>query len=177
MYHSVGGILATGAILSVGGSVMIRESFSASQFWKDVVRWDCTLFQYIGELCRYLLHQESDPREMEHRIRMCCGNGLRPDIWNDFQSRFRIPQILEFYAATEGNVSLFNIEGKPGAIGRIPSYLAHRFSATLVQFDFETGEPIRNERGFCVRCGPNEAGQAIGELLKDRSNIGSRFEG
>jgi len=177
MYHSVGGVLATGAVLTTGGSIVIREGFSASQFWNDIIRWDCTLFQYIGELCRYLLHTESRPVETEHRIRMCCGNGLRPDIWDDFKIRFRIPQILEFYAATEGNVSLFNIEGKTGAIGRIPSYLAHRFSATLVQFDIETNEPVRNERGFCIRCAPNEVGEAIGQLLMDPSNVGSRFEG
>ena len=177
MYHSTGGVLATGAVLIAGGSVVIRENFSASQFWNDVIRWDCTLFQYIGELCRYLLHTESHPLETQHRIRTCCGNGLGPDIWNDFKTRFNIPQILEFYASTEGNVSIFNIEGKPGAIGRIPSYLAHRFPATLVRFDILTGEPVRNEQGFCIRCGPNEAGEAIGQLLDDPSNINSRFEG
>jgi fatty-acyl-CoA synthase len=135
------------------------------------------LFQYIGELCRYLLDTEFHPLETAHRIRMCCGAGLRPDIWNDFKTRFRIPQILEFYAATEGNVSMFNIEGKPGAIGRIPSYLAHRFPATLVRFDVDTEEPIRNERGFCMQCARNEVGEAIGQLLDRPSNAGSRFEG
>jgi fatty-acyl-CoA synthase len=177
MYHSVGGVLATGAVLTAGGSVVIRENFSASRFWNEVVRWDCTLFQYIGELCRYLLHTEPNPLETGHRIRMCCGNGLKPDIWSDFKSRFRIPQILEFYAATEGNVSLFNVEGKPGAVGRIPSYLTHRFSATLVKFDIETDEPVRDQQGFCLRCAPNEVGEAIGRLLVDPSNVGSRFEG
>jgi fatty-acyl-CoA synthase len=177
MYHSVGGVLATGAVLVGRGSVVIRENFSAREFWSDIIRWDCTLFQYIGELCRYLLHSGLPRHETEHRIRLCCGNGLRPDVWNDFKIRFRIPQILEFYAATEGNVSLFNVEGKPGAIGRIPSYLAHRFPATLVRFDVEKDEPVRNEQGLCIRCAPNEVGEAIGQLLKDSSNVGGRFEG
>jgi fatty-acyl-CoA synthase len=177
MYHSVGGVLATGAVLVGGGSVVIRENFSAREFWNDVIRWDCTLFQYIGELCRYLLHTAPSPHETEHRLRMCCGNGLRPDVWNDFKVRFRIPRIFEFYAATEGNVSFFNIEGEPGAIGRIPSFLAHRFPSTLVAFDVEKGEPVRNDQGFCVRCAPNEVGEAIGRLLKDTSNVGGRFEG
>ena len=177
MYHSVGGVLATGAVLVGGGSVVIREAFSASQFWRDVVRWDCTLFQYIGELCRYLLHSEPHLHEQDHRIRMCCGNGLRPDVWNGFQERFRIPRILEFYAATEGNVSLVNVEGRPGAIGRVPPFLAHRFPAALVQFDAGAGAPVRDPRGFCVRCAPNEVGEAIGRILKDSSNVGSRFEG
>ena len=177
MYHSVGGVLATGAVLVGGGSVVIRERFSAHQFWTDVLRWDCTLFQYIGELCRYLLHTEPSPEETAHRIRVCCGNGLRPDVWRDFQSRFRIPQILEFYAATEGNVSLFNVEGKPGAVGRIPSFLAHRFPAALVKFDVAKNAPARDDEGFCVRCVPDEVGEAIGKILPDPSNLGSRFEG
>ena len=177
MYHSVGGIVATGAVLVAGGSVVIRENFSASEFWKEVVGWNCTLFQYIGELCRYLLSTAQNPLETQHQIRMCCGNGLRPDIWGSFKKRFRIPRILEFYAATEGNVSLFNVEGKPGAVGRIPSYLEHRFPATLVRFDVEREEPIRNEQGFCIRTIPNETGEAIGRISDDVSNPGNWFEG
>jgi fatty-acyl-CoA synthase len=177
MYHSVGGVLATGAVLVGGGSVVIRDTFSARHFWRDIVRWDCTLFQYIGELCRYLLHTAPHPQETDHRIRMCCGNGLRPDVWNAFQDRFRIPQILEFYAATEGNVSLVNVEGRPGAIGRIPKFLAHRFPAALVHYDVDADAPVRDARGFCVRCAPNEVGEAIGPVRTDRSNVGGRFEG
>jgi fatty-acyl-CoA synthase len=177
MYHSVGGVVASGALLVAGGSVAVRSSFSASQFWNDIIRYECTLFQYIGELCRYLLNTAKNPLETQHRIRMCCGNGLRPDIWKNFKSRFRIPKILEFYAATEGNVSLFNVEGKPGAVGRIPSYLAHRFPATLIRFDIEKEEVVRNEEGFCVRTVPNETGEAIGRIFGDSSNPGNRFEG
>jgi fatty-acyl-CoA synthase len=141
------------------------------------VRWDCTIFQYIGELCRYLLRTTRQPFETEHRLRMCCGNGLRSDVWTEFQNRFRVPQILEFYAATEGNVSLFNVEGKAGAIGRIPPFLTHRFPATIIKFDVESGAPIRDEHGRCVRCAPNEIGETIGPLFRDTSNVGTWFEG
>jgi fatty-acyl-CoA synthase len=177
MYHSVGGVLAPGAILAAGGSLVIREKFSASSFWNDVSRWDCTLFQYIGELCRYLLHAAPSTNENRHRIRMACGNGLAPEVWDGFKERFCIPQIFEFYAATEGGVSLFNIEGKRGAIGHVPGYLAHRFSPALVVFEVDKGEPVRNAQGFCIRCSPNEPGEAIGKVVDDPSNIGSRFEG
>jgi fatty-acyl-CoA synthase len=177
MYHSIGGVVATGAVLLNGGSVVIRDRFSASEFWDDVIRFDCTLFQYIGELCRYLVHTKPHPREREHRLRMCCGNGLRPDVWNEFKERFQIPRILEFYAATEGNVTMFNVEGKPGAIGRIPSFLAHRSPTALVKFDVETGELVRNERGFCIRCRPNEVGEAVGKIIDAGSGLGGRFEG
>ncbi|HEX3437949.1 MAG TPA: long-chain-acyl-CoA synthetase [Pseudacidobacterium sp.] len=177
MYHSVGGVQVPGAVLVAGGSVVIREKFSASQFWNDICRWDCTIFQYIGELCRYLLHTAPSLNEFEHRIRLACGNGLAPDVWDVFKERFRIPHILEFYAATEGGVSLFNVEEKRGAIGHIPAYLVHRFSPALVRFDVEKSEPLRNDRGFCIRCEANEAGEAIAKVIDDPSTVGSRFEG
>jgi fatty-acyl-CoA synthase len=177
MYHSVGGVVALGSVLVNGGSAVIRERFSATRFWDDIVRFDCTLFQYIGELCRYLLYSAPHPRQRDHKIRACCGNGLRPDVWNDFKNRFRIPQILEFYAATDGNVSIYNVEGKLGAIGRIPPFLAHRFPIALVKFDFKKGIPIRDERGFFVRCTTNEVGEAISKVVNDLPEFGSRFEG
>jgi fatty-acyl-CoA synthase len=177
MYHSVGGVQATGAVLVAGGTVVIREKFSASEFWEDILRWDCTLFQYIGELCRYLCHTPSSPLETRHRIRLACGNGMAPDVWDAFAGRFRIPQVLEFYASTEGNISLFNVPGKTGSIGHIPGYLAHRFAPALVQFDVERGEPIRNEEGFCIPCAPNEVGEALGKVIDDPTSVGRRYDG
>lgn len=176
LFHSVGGVVAPCSMLAAGGSVVIAEKFSASHFWPDVVRHECTLFQYIGELCRYLLKAPPSEYENRHRLRLVCGNGLRGDIWQDFQDRFAIPRILEFYAATEGNFSLFNVEGEPGAIGRIPPLLAHRFPANLVKLDPDSGVPLRNEEGFCIACARGEAGEAIGRI-GTADEGGGRFEG
>jgi fatty-acyl-CoA synthase len=177
LYHSVGGVVATGAVLVRGGAVVIREKFSAREFWDDVVNWDCTLFQYIGELCRYLANAPEQPREKQHRLRLCCGNGLRADVWQKFQDRFAIPKILEFYAATEGNVSLYNVEGKVGAIGRVPAFLAHRFPLALVKSDAATRQPIRDESGLCMRCATDEAGEAIGRIHDGAAHAAAEFEG
>ena len=177
LYHPAGGLLATGALLVRGASVVIREKFSAREFWDDIVRWDCTCFQYIGELCRYLLNSPPNPNERAHHLRFACGNGLRGDVWPQFKERFQIPQIIEFYAATEGNVSLFNFDGKEGAIGRLPWWLAARFPTKIVRFDVERQEPLRDERGFCIECGVDEPGEVIGKIMKDASKPGQRFEG
>jgi fatty-acyl-CoA synthase len=178
LYHSVGGIVATGAILVAGGTVVLRERFSASEFWKDVVEERCTLFQYIGELCRYLLACAPQTWETQHSLRLCCGNGLRADVWEAFRDRFRIPQILEYYAATEGSFSLYNCEGRPGAIGRIPPFLSHRMPVALVRYDPTTELPLRDESGLCVHCTTNEVGEAIGQISAASGKTGGgRFEG
>ncbi len=177
LYHSVGGVVATGATLVSGGAVVIRARFSASDFWRDVRDERCTLFQYIGELCRYLVNAPHQEIETAHELRIACGNGLRPEVWEPFQNRFKIPRILEYYASTEGNFSLYNCEGRPGAIGKIPSFLAHRLPVALLRFDVESGEPRRNADGFCERCQPNEVGEAVGLIPTAGKELAGRFEG
>ncbi len=177
MYHSIGGVVAIGSILSRGGCVVIRERFSAHRFWEDIVESECTIFQYIGELCRYLNNSPVQDFETKHRLRLCCGNGLRPEVWTAFRDRFAIPDILEFYAATEGNVSLYNCEAKPGAIGRLPAFLKHRFPVELIRIDGATGEPVRDVNGFCVRCSPDEPGEALGLIDRSKSSSSRRFDG
>jgi len=177
LYHSVGGVVATFATLVSGGAVVIRQRFSASDFWRDVRDERCTLFQYIGELCRYLVNTPYQPVEIEHSLRMACGNGLRPEVWQPFKTRFRIPRILEYYASTEGNFSLYNCEGQPGAIGRIPAFLSSRLPVALLRFDLETSEPRRNSQGLCERCPPNEIGEAVGLMPQADGQRAGRFEG
>ncbi|MGY4237690.1 fatty-acyl-CoA synthase [Bradyrhizobium sp. USDA 4449] len=176
LHHSVGGVAAPCSMLCAGGSVVIAEKFSASSFWDDIERFDCTIFQYIGELCRYLLKAPASERDPRHGLRLAVGNGLRGDIWEVFASRFAIPQILEFYAATEGNFSLFNVEGKPGAIGRIPPVLAHRFPAAIVKVDADSGNPLRSDAGLCIACAPGETGEAVGHI-GSAGRDGVPFEG
>ena len=166
LYHSTGGLCAVGAALLRGATLVLREKFSVSHFWDDVSDHGCTIFVYIGELCRYLLNAPAHPKERAHNLRLAFGNGLRPEVWTDFQQRFGIGDILEFYGSTEGNVSMFNFDAKPGAIGRVPSYLRGNFSVRLVKFDIEAELPVRNAEGLCVETETGEAGEAVG-LIKD----------
>ena len=174
MHHSVGGVVAVGAPLVRGGSVVIAPRFSSRNFWSDIARWDCTAFQYIGELCRYLLAAPVGPADKSHGARMAIGNGLSSEVWQPFLDRFGPLRILEFYASTEGNVWLYNVEGKIGSIGRIPPFVALRDTMTLARFDHDLQEPSRGADGFCERCADNEIGEALGRI---DGSFGARFEG
>ncbi|HWY15528.1 MAG TPA: long-chain-acyl-CoA synthetase [Rhizomicrobium sp.] len=174
LYHSAGGICAIGVALTCGGSVVLRRKFSVHEFWDDCVRYRPTFFQYIGELCRYLLNAPASPHERDHHLRAIIGNGLRPEIWKPFQMRFAIPKIIEFYGATEGNVSMLNYDGKIGAVGRIPDYMRGYFAIRIIRFDIETEIPVRNPEGFCIECATGETGEAIGRIVDEP---GKGFEG
>ena len=177
MYHSVGGVLGPGVALMNGGACVIREKFSAREFWPEIVRHGCTGFCYIGELCRYLINTPASEEEKKHKLRFCFGNGMRPDVWPEFQRRFKIPDIREYYAATEGNCNIFNFDSRPGAVGRVPWFVARKFPIKIAKLDLETEKLVRGPDGRCVECAPDEPGEMIGEIVNDPSKPGSRFEG
>ena len=177
LYHSSGGLLGLGATLTVGGATILKDRFSASEFWPDIVHHRATMFQYIGELCRYLLNAPVCDEEKQHKIRLICGNGLRPDIWSEFKERFKLPKIVEFYGATEGNVVLLNHDGRVGSVGRIPFWAQKLFPTEIVRFDFENQMPARDENGRCQRCPPGEIGEVIGRIDRHASKPTSRFDG
>lgn len=106
LYHTAGGMLGVGNVLLRGCTMAMRKKFSASQFWTDCIKYECTVAQYIGEICRYLLSVPAKPQDTQHRIRLMFGNGLRPQIWKQFVSRFNVPNIGEVYGSTEGNSNL-----------------------------------------------------------------------
>ena len=175
MYHATGGLCGVGAALSKGGAVIIRPKFSASKFWDEATDYGATMFMYFGELCRFLLSSPTHEKERAHNIQWIIGNGLRPDVWKGFVSRFNIPHVIEFYGATEGNVSLINLDGPVGAVGRAPAYLRSRFNCDIIRFDVETNTNIRGSDGFCIRTDPAEVGELIGEIKMDSARF--RFDG
>ncbi|MBI3678252.1 MAG: long-chain-acyl-CoA synthetase [Proteobacteria bacterium] len=174
LYHTAGGICALGPAFTTGGAIIIKRKFSVHEFWDDCFAYKATFFQYIGELCRYLLTAPDMAHERDHSLRVITGNGLRPEIWPEFQKRFAIPRIVEFYGATEGNVSMLNYDGTVGAVGRMPDYMRGIFLTRLVRFDIEQEMPVRDANGFCIECPPGEAGEAIGKI---ENAAGKTFEG
>ncbi len=172
LYHTVGGVMAVNTVLRSGGTLALSRRFSASRFWQEVVESGATAFQYIGEICRYLLLQPSSEWEERHGLRFCVGNGLRPDVWEAFQARFRVPHVCEFYGATESNVAMVNLEGRVGSVGRPPPGM----KATLIRYDVEADAPLRDAAGRCIECPPGEVGELVSKIVEGRTAAG-RFEG
>uniref|UniRef100_A0A8C3JDW9 Very long-chain fatty acid transport protein n=1 Tax=Calidris pygmaea TaxID=425635 RepID=A0A8C3JDW9_9CHAR len=175
LYHSAGNIMGVGQCLIHGLTVVIRKKFSASRFWDDCVKYRCTIIQYIGEICRYLLNQPVRESESQHRVRLAVGNGLRPTIWEDFTKRFRIKQIGEFYGATECNCSIANLDGKVGACGFNSRILPNVYPIRLVKVNEDTMELIRDSRGLCIPCRPGEPGLLVGQI--NQQDPLRRFDG
>jgi fatty-acyl-CoA synthase len=160
LYHSVGGVVAAGATLVGGGSrrdpaAILGLGFLARHVAIPVVRCFNTSASCAGIW--------SMPRSRSCRDRrIACGSpaatacGRRSG--RSFSRVSGFPRILEYYASTEGNFSLYNCEGQPGSIGRIPPFLADRLPVRLLKFDVgASGEPWRNAAGFCEPATPTKS--------------------
>ena len=126
-------------------------------------------------MCRYILATPPDPSDTQHQIRLATGNGLRPDIWKEFQERFQIPKICEFYGSTEGNVGFFNIEGKIGAVGYKPVLLGFLLPVYLIEVVPTNGDVVRDKNGHCIQVQSGESGAMIGKI--NPREISRRFDG
>jgi fatty-acyl-CoA synthase len=152
LYHNNALTVAVGSVINSGSTLALGKSFSASKFWDEVIASRATAFIYIGEICRYLLNQPPKPTDRAHKVRLIAGNGLRPEIWDEFTSRFGIARVCEFYAASEGNAAFINIFNVPKSTGISPTPLAY------VRYDHDTGAPLRGEDGRLQRVPAGEPG-------------------
>ncbi|NXW92906.1 S27A6 protein, partial [Alopecoenas beccarii] len=164
LYHSSASLLGIGGCIELGATCVLKKKFSASQFWSDCKKYNVTVIQYIGELCRYLCNQPVKEGEKNHKVRLAVGNGVRNDVWREFLDRFGAIKICEFYGATEGNICFMNHTGKIGSVGRTNFFYKLFFPFDLIKYDFEKDEPIRNKHGWCEKVKKGEAGLLISKV-------------
>ncbi|OBK97724.1 long-chain-acyl-CoA synthetase [Mycobacterium sp. 1245499.0] len=152
LYHNNALTVALSSVINSGATLALGKSFSASKFWDEVIANEATAFIYIGEVCRYLLNQPAKPTDRSHKVRVIAGNGLRPEIWDEFTKRFGIARVCEFYASSEGNAAFINVFNVPRSTGIFPMPLAY------VEYDPDTGAPLRDENGRVRRVPAGEPG-------------------
>ncbi|KIW73966.1 hypothetical protein PV04_02040 [Phialophora macrospora] len=158
--------------ISHGGCFCLGRKFSARNYWKEVHESRATRVLYVGELCRFLLATQPSPYDRKHRVIVAAGNGLQKDVWVDFQKRFAVPEVREFYRSTEGLVKFDNIHragapgaGKVGYMGVLRKHVIDK-DQHIIRFDYDTEQPVRDpETGFCKVAAKGEPGEAIARIL------------
>ena len=158
LFHGTGLMCGIGSSFYTGASIFLRRRFSASEFWSDVQTYQTTNFIYVGELCRYLLAQPPRPEELNNPLTRVFGNGLRPDIWDEFKQRFGIERVCEFYGSSEGNVSFFNALNKDRTMGLTPA------TVMLVKYDVDADEMVRDKQGNLLQVAKGKTGLLLGEI-------------
>src|ERR1700722_3534913 len=174
LYHGTGGISCFSALMG-GIGVAVGKKFSVTNFWKDIHDSEATFFVYVGETARYLLNAPPNPLERDHKVRCCYGNGMRPDVWEKFKTRFNIPEVGEFFNSTEGMFALLNwdkgdfLSACVGHHGLILRMVLHNVYVP-VKIDHETGDIWRDSKtGFGKRMPYDEGGEMVVSVPSEKA--------
>ncbi len=159
-FHSNALTIGWASAFSGGGAVAISKKFSITRFWDEIHKFKATAFIYVGEICRYLYNQPPSDNDLNNKIRIIIGNGLRLDIWMRFKKRFGIEHIVEFYGASEISPVFANILNFDYTVGGCGNPYA------IIEYDIEEDKPIRDEEGFMKRVPLG----GVGLLIFDRSD-------
>ena len=156
--HNTALSIALSATVLTASCLAIVDRFSASHFWQEVAHFNATCFVYVGELCRYLLQQPERPEDAQNGIRAMIGNGLRPELWDEFQQRYQIPAVYELYGASEGNAGFVNAFNLKRTVGFSPMTYA------IVRFDHDHETPLRDSRGRLQKVKKGEVGLLLTQV-------------
>ncbi len=110
LYHINGQIVTTVAPVSHGGSVVMPNRFSISNYWEQVTQYHCTWINVVPTIIAYLLNAP-DPRERGldiSRVKFCrsASAPLPPELHRAFEDKFGIG-IIETFGMTETNAPCF----------------------------------------------------------------------
>ena len=109
IYH-INGLCVTvmGTLVSKSGLVMPRR-FSATHFWAQMQRFNCSWFSAVPTLFAYLLNDETTPELNRDRLRFSrsASAPLPPEIHRQFEKRFNIP-IIETMGLTETGAQILS---------------------------------------------------------------------
>ena len=158
LYHNNALTVTLSSVLAGGATMAIGKQFSVSRFWDDIAINKATAFTYIGELCRYLLTQPEKPTDRDNTVKLVVGNGLRPEIWEEFTERFGISRVAEFYGASECNIAFVNALNVKKTAGVCPLPYA------VVEYDDESGKAKRGSDGKLSKVATGEVGLLLSKV-------------
>ena len=176
LYHSIGGVVATGAVLVNGGSVVIREKFSASRFWDDVTRWDCTLVPIYRRAMPLSGQRPPHPREtdapdqalLRQRVAGRCMERVQGTLPHPAD-----PGVLRRHRRQHLAVQLSTASPAPSA--GFPPFLRIAFPSRLVKVDIETWRTVARRTGIlpALRAERGRAGDRQRSVRDNRVRAGA----
>ena len=92
------------ALISVGGSMLLREKFSASHFWHDVREYRATTSSLMQTIPQILLNLPERADDAENPLRLVVAL-LAPELHRRFEERFNLT-VVPTYSLTEDILSV-----------------------------------------------------------------------
>lgn len=138
--HANAQLVTLGASLSAGMQCVLSRRFTKSRLWQITRKYGCTSFSLLGGMTTAVYAEAQQNDDADNPVRFVVSAGMPMAIWRDFEQRFNV-QILEFYGAAEGGLTIKPINAGPaGSIGKAIPTLKYRIVDDEGQ-DVPQGQP------------------------------------
>ena len=118
------------AMLSVGGSIVLMEKFSASRFWDEVREYGATTSSLMRTIPQILLSAPEKPDDRDNPLRLIVTL-LSPEMHMRFEERFGLKGVPS-YSLTEDILSVIGPQDMPrdklGSCGTLLAPEVHRIA-------------------------------------------------
>lgn len=99
-YHVNAGILSFMAVVLTGNCLIQSERFSMSNWWKDIIDTETTIFHYLGVIIAVILSDNTESDFEMKNLKCGFGAGVEPALHVEFENRYKIP-LIECWGMTE----------------------------------------------------------------------------
>ncbi len=156
IYHTSGLLTGIGGAVAGGSRLAMATDLDPTTFWTEVRRYGVTIVCYTWAQLRPLVNAAPQPAERNHSVRLFVGSGMPRGLWRRVLDRFAPAGVLDFWATSEGEAILANINpAKPGSLGRP---LPGSATVAVVRWDPEAQQVISGDDGYAIRCDDDETG-------------------
>lgn len=106
-------------MLLAGGSIVFRETFSTTEFWPDIRKYECSIAMVLFTMARFLMNQPETESDRDHPLRTFVMVPALPDV-DDFRRRFGV-EVTTLFNMTEIAVPLVSPGDvvDPASCGRV----------------------------------------------------------
>jgi acyl-CoA synthetase (AMP-forming)/AMP-acid ligase II len=172
LFHVHGLLAAFLAPLASGGSVIVPQKFSASQFWRDFQTHKANWYTAVPTIHQILLKNPPPSPKPNIRFIRSCSSPLSPCVHEQLEKMFSAP-VLEAYAMTEAAHQMTS-NSLPEKGRRIPGSVGIGQGVEVKILDQNGDElPAGKEGEICIR-GENVT---RGYLNNERANKESFTKG
>lgn len=117
-----------GSLLS-GSEFVIGDSFNPNTFWREIDRYEATVFLYLGRMLSVLYNQKTDADHTDNPVKMAIGHGFGfgtdEALVRNFETAYDIT-VLEGYGVTQAaTIATYNTpsDRRPGSSGKSVTYM------------------------------------------------------
>ncbi len=118
--HGNAQLVTLASTLCIGMRAVLSRKFTKSRLWNIARKYGCTTFNLLGGMTTAIYSEPLRSDDADNPVRFVIAAGMPAAIWRDFERRFGV-QVLEFYGAVEGGLTINPIGAGPvGSIGKPP---------------------------------------------------------